>query len=64
MRWSIAEPEEIAYYLCYGSAQTSVYELIRIAGSRWQIENSFAEAKGEFGLDEYECASGRLGTDT
>jgi len=54
MRRSIAEPEEIAYYLCYGPAQTKVHELIRIAGSRWVIEDSFGEAKGESGLDEYE----------
>lgn len=54
IRRSIAEPEEIAYYLCYGPARTSVQELIRIAGSRWQIEDSFAEAKGESGMDEYE----------
>jgi SRSO17 transposase len=38
MRRQIAEPEEIAYYLCYGAAHTNVQELIRIAGRRWQIE--------------------------
>jgi SRSO17 transposase len=54
MRRSITESEEIAFYLCYGPARTSVHELIRIAGRRWQIEDSFAEAKGESGLDEYE----------
>jgi len=54
MRRSIAEPEEIAYYLCYGPARTSVHELIWIAGRRWQIEDGFAQAKGESGLDEYE----------
>jgi len=54
MRRSIKKPEEIAYYLCYGPAQTSVHELIRIAGRRWQIEDSFSEAKGGSGLDEYE----------
>jgi SRSO17 transposase len=54
MRRSTAEPEEIAYYLCYGPARTSVRGLIRIAGRRWQIEDSFAEAKGGSGLDEYE----------
>jgi SRSO17 transposase len=54
MRRSISEPEEIAFYLCYGPARTSVHELIRIAGRRWQIEDAFAEAKGESGLDEYE----------
>jgi len=54
MRRSIKKPEDIAYYLCYGPAQTSVHELIRIAGRRWQIEDSFSEAKGASGLDEYE----------
>jgi SRSO17 transposase len=54
MRRSIVEPEEIAYYLCYGPAQTSVHELIRIAGKRWVIEDCFEAAKGEVGLDEYE----------
>jgi len=54
MRRSIAEPEEIAYYLCYGPAQTSVHELIRIAGRRWVIEDCFEAAKGEVGLDDYE----------
>jgi SRSO17 transposase len=54
MRRSIAKPEEIAYYLCYGPAHTSVDELIKIAGRRWVIEDCFEAAKGEVGLDEYE----------
>lgn len=54
MRRQIAEPEEIAYYLCYAAAHTNVRELIRIAGRRWQIEGCFETAKGEVGLDEYE----------
>jgi SRSO17 transposase len=54
MRRSIEEPEQIAYYLCYGPAQTNAHELIRIAGKRWVIEDSFAEAKGGSGLDDYE----------
>ena len=47
MRRGIAEPEKICYYLCYGPAQTTVYELIRIAGRRWVIEDCFEAAKGE-----------------
>jgi SRSO17 transposase len=54
MRRSMAEPEEIAYYLCYGPAQRSVHELIRMAGRRWIIEDCFEAAKGEVGLDDYE----------
>jgi SRSO17 transposase len=54
MRRSIAEPEEVAYYLCYGPARTTIRELIRIAGRRWVIEDCFEAAKSEVGLDEYE----------
>jgi SRSO17 transposase len=54
MRRSIDDRTEIAYYLGYGPAQTTMRELIRIAGRRWAIEDSFEAAKGEVGLDEYE----------
>jgi SRSO17 transposase len=54
MRRGIEKPTEYAYYLAYGPADTPVEELIRIAGRRWTIENSFEAAKGEVGLDEYE----------
>jgi SRSO17 transposase len=29
-------------------------ELLRVCGVRWQIEECFAQAKGEVGLDQYE----------
>ena len=29
-------------------------ELVRVAGTRWAIEQYFEEAKGEVGLDQYE----------
>jgi SRSO17 transposase len=54
MRRSISEPEEVAYYLCYGPARTTIRELIRMAGKRWVIEDCFEAAKSEVGLDEYE----------
>jgi SRSO17 transposase len=54
MRRSIEDPTEYAYYLAYGPFETPVHELIRIAGRRWSIEDSFEAAKGEVGLDEYE----------
>ena len=54
LRRSIDDPEEHAYYLAYGPAETLVHELIRIAGRRWSIEDGFEAAKGEVGLDEYE----------
>ena len=54
VRRSIEDLGEYAYYLAYGPAETSLKELIRIAGRRWAIEDCFEAAKGEVGLDEYE----------
>jgi SRSO17 transposase len=54
MRRSIEDPTEYAYYLAYGPSETLAHELIRIAGRRWSMEDSFEAVKGEVGLDEYE----------
>lgn len=54
VRRQIDDPQEFAYYLCYGPSQTEVRQLIRLAGKRWSIEDGFKAAKGETGLDKYE----------
>jgi SRSO17 transposase len=54
IRRNISDPSELAYYLCYGPADTSDEELIRVAGTRWAIEECFQTAKGQVGLDEYQ----------
>ena len=53
-RRSVAKPGELAYYVCFGPAGTTLEELVRVAGTRWAIEECFEEAKGEVGLDQYE----------
>ena len=53
-RRSIAKPGELAYYVCFGPAETALEELARVAGTRWAIEECFEEAKGQVGLDQYE----------
>jgi SRSO17 transposase len=53
-RRSLARPEEIAYYLAFAPTETNVSELVRVAGSRWAIEECFQAAKNECGLDQYE----------
>jgi SRSO17 transposase len=45
---------ELAYYLCCAPAGTPDEELIRVAGSRWAIEECFQSAKNETGLDQYQ----------
>ena len=54
VRRSVAKPGELAYYVCYGPAGTTLEELVRVAGIRWAIEECFEEAKGQVGLDQYE----------
>ena len=45
---------ELALYACSAPATTSLVGLVRVAGVRWAIEESFQTAKGEVGLDHYE----------
>ena len=54
VRRSIADPEDLAYYACFGTGDVSLAELVRVAGTRWIIEDAFKEAKQEVGLDEYQ----------
>jgi SRSO17 transposase len=46
--------EDLRFFLAYGPEDTSEAELLRVCGVRWQIEEGFAQAKGEVGLDQYE----------
>ena len=54
VRRSIADPEDLAYYACFGTGDVALAELARVAGTRWIIEDAFKEAKQEVGLDEYQ----------
>lgn len=54
IRRSITNPDDVAFYLCFGPAGTPDNELVRVAGSRWAIEECFQTAKTEVGLDQYQ----------
>ena len=51
---SVAKPEELAYYVCFGPADTTLGELVGVPGTRWAIAECFEEAKGQVGLGQYE----------
>ena len=53
VRRSVSDPTERAYYRVYAPADTSPAAMVAAAGARWQIERTFAEAKGLVGLDQY-----------
>jgi SRSO17 transposase len=54
VRCDAEDPDEHAYFLAFGPEGTPEAELIRVCTTRWQIEEGFAQAKGEVGLDQYE----------
>jgi SRSO17 transposase len=45
---------ELAYLRCWTPRPTSLAELVRVAGQRWRIEETFQTAKGLVGLDEHQ----------
>ncbi len=53
-RRSLADPTELAYYLCHAPKRVSLADLARVAGARWAIEETFQTAKGQTGLDHYQ----------
>jgi SRSO17 transposase len=45
---------ELAYYLCAGPAGLPLVALVRVAGSRWRVEEAFQAGKGLCGLDQHQ----------
>ena len=53
-RRSLSDPTEIAYYFVFAPEEVRLEQVVRAAGSRWQVEEAFELAKGQVGLDDYE----------
>ncbi|MER6172460.1 hypothetical protein [Streptosporangium sp. NPDC001681] len=53
-RRSIFDPSELAFYRCWATRPVGLPELVRVAGSRWSIEEVFQTTKNEVGLDHYQ----------
>ena len=43
--------------MVFAPQDTTLPEVVQVAGIRWTIESSFEVAKGEVGLDDYEVRS-------
>ncbi len=52
-RRSLADPTDLAYDVVFAPAGTTLATLVRVAGTRWAVEEGFQSAKGEVGLDQY-----------
>ncbi|WP_422653157.1 IS701 family transposase [Actinocrinis sp.] len=45
---------EPAFYRCYAPRPTTLPALVKVAGTRWVVEECFQTAKGQVGLDHYQ----------
>ena len=45
---------ELAYLRCYAPRPVTLHTLVRVAGQRWRIEESFQAAKGLAGIDQHQ----------
>src|SRR5256885_5650691 len=45
---------ELAYYRCWTPTPVTLTTLVRVAGTRWCVEECFQAGKGQVGLDQYQ----------
>jgi hypothetical protein len=45
---------ELAFYRCWTPAPAPLATLVRVAGARWMVEETFQAAKSQVGLDEHQ----------
>jgi SRSO17 transposase len=45
---------ELAFYRCWAPGPVTLAQLVRVAGIRWTVEESFQAAKGQVGLDQHQ----------
>jgi SRSO17 transposase len=54
VRRSVSRPSELAFYLCHAPQPVSLAVLVKVAGTRWCVEECFQAGKNEAGLDHYQ----------
>jgi SRSO17 transposase len=50
---------ELAFYHCWAPTPVTLASLVKVAGIRWCVEESFQAAKGQVGLDQYQVRGWR-----
>jgi SRSO17 transposase len=57
VRRSVSDPQALQAYVVFAPQDTTLAEVVRVAGTRWTIESCVEAAKGEVGRDHYEVRS-------
>ena len=63
-RRSTSDAAELAFYVCFAPAGTSLATLVQVAGRRWRVEEAFEQAKGEVAWTTTRSASTAPGIGT
>jgi SRSO17 transposase len=54
IRRTLSQKAEIKYHRTNAAAKIPLDRVVKVAGTRWSVEEDFQTGKGECGLDEYE----------
>jgi hypothetical protein len=54
LRRSITDPSDVTYFLAHAPDPSPAATLIRIAGTRWKIEENNEQGKDLIGIDQYQ----------
>jgi SRSO17 transposase len=54
VRRSLRDPPAFTADVVFAPHAPTLVTVVQVAGSRWTMERSFAEAQGEVGLEHYE----------
>jgi SRSO17 transposase len=54
VEWPVGKAEPTKYWLANLPETTPIVELVRLARSRWRVEQDYRELKGALGLDHFE----------
>ena len=57
MRCRVSNPTELTAFVVFAPQETTLADVVRVAGTRWTIASGFEAGKGEVGLDDYEVRS-------
>jgi SRSO17 transposase len=57
VRRSLSDPTNLVYYRVCAPKETTLQQIVQVAGQRWKVEEAIERAKSECGLDQYEVRS-------
>ncbi|HEX6557554.1 MAG TPA: hypothetical protein VF026_32620, partial [Ktedonobacteraceae bacterium] len=57
VRRSLSDPTEMVFHRVCAPKETTLPQIVDVAGARWKVEDAIERGKGECGLDQYEVRS-------